>query len=84
MVRAIVDGSRYRPGVTFSAEELAAIEQPTLLVQGTADPVGSPALWRRVIGAMPAGAVNLMDGAGHMPWLDDPAGVARQIRGFLA
>jgi pimeloyl-ACP methyl ester carboxylesterase len=83
MVRAIVDGARYRPGVTFSEEELAAIKHPTLLVQGTADSVGSPALWQRVIGGMPSGKLSIMDGAGHMPWLDDPAGVARRVEAFL-
>lgn len=40
--------------------------------QGTADPVGSPELWRRVVGALPHGELQWVDGAGHMPWFDDP------------
>jgi pimeloyl-ACP methyl ester carboxylesterase len=84
MVRAIVDGSRYRPGLTFAEDELAAIEPPTLMVYGTSDSIGSAALWQRVIGRMPRGQLSILNGAGHMPWLDDAGGVARRIEEFLA
>jgi 2-hydroxy-6-oxonona-2,4-dienedioate hydrolase len=84
MVRAIVDGSRYRPGVTFGDTELAAIQQPTLMLYGTADSVGSPAIWQRVMGGLPKGRLSIVDGAGHMVWLDDPAGVARRTESFLS
>jgi pimeloyl-ACP methyl ester carboxylesterase len=82
MVRAIVDGARYRPGLTFADSELAEIQQPTLMLYGTADSVGSPAIWQRVMGSLPNGQLNILDGVGHMVWLDDPAGVARQMESF--
>jgi pimeloyl-ACP methyl ester carboxylesterase len=83
MVKAIVVGSTYRSGVTLSDAELAAVEQPALLVYGTADSLGTRALWARVMGAMPRGELAVLEGAGHMVWLDDPAGVASQMEAFL-
>jgi pimeloyl-ACP methyl ester carboxylesterase len=84
MVRAIVDGARYRPELTFADSELAEIQQPTLMLYGTADSVGSPAIWRRVIDSMPDGQLSILGGTGHMVWLDDPAGVARHLASFLS
>jgi pimeloyl-ACP methyl ester carboxylesterase len=85
MVRAIVSWRNgLRPELTFDDTELAAIQQPTLLVYGTADPVGTVEIWRRVVGLLPGGDLRLVDGAGHMPWLDDPSGVASYVSRFLA
>jgi 2-hydroxy-6-oxonona-2,4-dienedioate hydrolase/4,5:9,10-diseco-3-hydroxy-5,9,17-trioxoandrosta-1(10),2-diene-4-oate hydrolase len=84
MVRAIVQGGRYRPELTFADSELSEIAQPTLMLYGTADSVGSPAIWRRVIDSLPNGQLIILDGAGHMVWLDDPAGVARRTESFLS
>jgi pimeloyl-ACP methyl ester carboxylesterase len=83
MVRALVHGGGFRPGLTFDDAELAAIEQPTLMVVGTGDPVGSVDIWRRVVGALPRGEMFLLDGGGHMPWLDDPGQVGSRICSFL-
>jgi pimeloyl-ACP methyl ester carboxylesterase len=84
MVRAIVSWrTGPRPGLTFEDAQLAAIEQPTLLVYGTADPVGTVETWRRVAGVLPRGELQLVDGAGHMPWLDDPSAVAGHVSRFL-
>jgi 2-hydroxy-6-oxonona-2,4-dienedioate hydrolase len=85
MVRSIVSWRKgLRPGLTFEDAELAAIRQPTLLVYGTTDPVGTVDLWRRVVDLLPGGELQLIDGAGHMPWLDDPSSVAGHVGRFLA
>ena len=84
MVCAIVKGKSYRPGLTFEDAELAAIRQPTLHMYGTADPVGSVDVWNGVARALPRGEVRLVEGAGHMPWFDDPGMVAREVGQFLA
>jgi 2-hydroxy-6-oxonona-2,4-dienedioate hydrolase len=84
MVRAIVKGSTFRPGLTFSDAELSAIETPTLLMYGTADPVGSVETWVRVAGLLPQGELRVVEGGGHMPWFDDAKGVASEIRSFSA
>jgi pimeloyl-ACP methyl ester carboxylesterase len=84
MVCAIVRGTSYRPGVTFSDGELAAIQQPTLHVYGTADPVGSVDVWKRVAATLPRGELRLVEGAGHMPWFDDPHAVAAELDRLLS
>jgi pimeloyl-ACP methyl ester carboxylesterase len=40
--------------------------------------------WRRVVDLLPRGELQLIDGAGHMPWLDDPSGVAGHVKRLLA
>jgi pimeloyl-ACP methyl ester carboxylesterase len=85
MVRAIVKGKSYRPGLTFDDEELAAIRQPVLHVHGTSDEtVGSAESWPRVADALNRGELRLVDGAGHMPWFEDAARVAHEIGDFLS
>jgi len=83
MIRAIVKGKSYRPGLTFDDDGLAAIQPPTLQVFGTADPVGSADIWQRVADVLPRGELRLIEAAGHMPWFDDPAQVASTMRRFL-
>lgn len=84
MIRALVRGTTWRPGLTFADAELAAIQQPTLFVHGSADPTGSVDLWRRVMGLLPHGRLQVVDGASHEPWIEDPGEIASQIRRFVA
>ena len=85
MVCAIVRGKSSRPGLTFDDAELAAIRQPTLHVHGTSDVTVGPAeSWQRVADALPCGELCLVNGAGHMPWFDDPTRVAEELGRFLA
>ena len=84
MVQAIVLGRRYRSGLTMTEQELRSIHHPTLMLYGTSDPVGSPSVWMRVMGAMANGRLSLVEGAGHMVWLDEPGRVASEMRQFLA
>jgi pimeloyl-ACP methyl ester carboxylesterase len=85
MVTAIVKGKSYRPGLTFDDAELAALPHPTLHVYGTADHTVGPAqIWSRVADALPRGELRLIEGAGHMPWFDEPDMVAEKVGRFLA
>ena len=84
MVRAVVKGTTWRPGLTFDDAELAAIQPPTLLLHGALDPMGTVDLWRRFTGLLPHGTLQVVEDAGHEPWIEDPGGVARQIRTFIA
>ncbi len=84
MARRVVDGSAYRAGLTFADEELRAIDAPVLLVYGTADPTGDADTWRAFTTALPNGSLELIEGAGHMPWFDEPARIAAVVNGFLA
>lgn len=85
MVRSIVEWRRgsFRPGLLMGDEEVAGIEPPTLLVYGTEDPVGSVERWKRFVALLPQGELRVVDGSGHMPWLDDPGRVGGFVRGFL-
>jgi pimeloyl-ACP methyl ester carboxylesterase len=83
MVRTIVRGSGWRPGLVFEEGDLGRIEQPTLFVYGTADPTGSVEIWRRVTGAMPNGELHLIEGGGHHPWFEDATAVATRVDRFL-
>jgi len=47
------------------------------------DSIGSVDLWTRVAARMPKADVRVIDGAGHLPWLDDPSRVGDVIRRFL-
>ena len=83
MVQALVEGNTYRPGVTFVESELGAIAHPTLMLYGMADPSGSQTVWRRLIDAMPNAQLQVIEGAGHMVWLDQPGRVASETASFL-
>ncbi|MGH9894254.1 MAG: alpha/beta fold hydrolase, partial [bacterium] len=83
MVRAIVKGGSFRPGLTFTESELAGIKQPTLLVYGTADKTAPVRVWQRLVDVLPHGELHLIEDGGHLPWLDDPAQVGGRIKRFL-
>jgi 2-hydroxy-6-oxonona-2,4-dienedioate hydrolase len=83
MARALLGKDGWRPGVTFDVDELTAIKQPTLYVWGSADPAGSREIWQRVTGALPAGELHVVEGAGHTPWLDEPDRVGDDVGRFL-
>lgn len=83
MVRTLVRGDAFRPGLTFGDAELAAIRRPVLYVYGTADPVGAVDVWKRVVGVLPRAELALLDGAGHMPWFDASGQVAAGLTRFL-
>lgn len=83
MVRSIVGRQGFVPGLVPSEAEIAALEAPTLMVYGTADPVGSTGAWQRFVASMADGKVELIDDGGHLVWLDDPAAVGKTIGSFL-
>ena len=84
MVRALVSWrTGLRPGLAFEEAELAAIPHPTLLLFGTGDPTGTRELCRRAADLLPRGELELLEGAGHMPWLDAPRSVAERVERFL-
>jgi len=84
MVRSIVGRRGYVPGLVPEDAEIARIEQPTLMVYGTADPIGSVDIWRRFVGLMPRGELEVVDGGGHLVWYDDPSRIGARVARFLA
>jgi pimeloyl-ACP methyl ester carboxylesterase len=84
MVRQIVGRGGYAPGLVLTDAELAGIGHPTLMVYGTADPVGSVDLWRRFTGRLPRGQLEVVDEGGHLVWYDDPHRTGARVARFLA
>jgi pimeloyl-ACP methyl ester carboxylesterase len=84
MVQAVLGRGGWRPGFIPTESEAHAIGKPVRLVFGSADPTGSVDLWRAFIEQLPNGELQIVEGAGHMPWWDDPVKVGRLVREFLA
>jgi pimeloyl-ACP methyl ester carboxylesterase len=84
LVRAIVSWRGWRPGLTFEDAELARVQQPTLYVYGTADPVGTVDLAKRAVDLLPLAELYLVDDGGHLPWFHDLSQVGSHVSRFLA
>lgn len=82
-LQAILGWRGFRRGGLFDPADFRRIDRPTLWLWGTEDPYAPVAEGRAWAGAMPDATFELLERAGHMPWLDDPAGHARRIERFL-
>lgn len=72
------------PASSSGRLSLGAIRTPTLYLYGTDDPVADVAIVERIVSALPGAALHLLEGTGHVTWLDDPPKVGEHIRRFLA
>jgi pimeloyl-ACP methyl ester carboxylesterase len=79
MVRAVIGRGGWKPGLTFNADELSSLSVPILMVCGTSDPGFEAFDWEGFIAQTPDGAFDLLDGAGHEPWFEDPDYVANSL-----
>ena len=82
-LRAIIGSDGWRPSIALADSELVPIEHPTLLLQGSADPTAPAALWERVMRLLPQGELEVVECAGHQPWLDAPETIGAQVSRFL-
>jgi pimeloyl-ACP methyl ester carboxylesterase len=62
---------------------LAAFRPPVLLLAGELDIGTCPRLAEQFAALFPAARLAVQPGAGHFPWLDDPARLVATITGFL-
>lgn len=65
-------------------EEVVAIERPTRFLWGTEDWFWGPEEGRPVVEEMPEAHLQILEGHGHMPWLEPGDEVEMGIRTFLA
>jgi pimeloyl-ACP methyl ester carboxylesterase len=70
------------PRWALGEEEVRTIGKPVLLAWGTRDPLGSVAIGQR-LAELTEGRLVELEGAGHMPWLDEPAGLAAALHEFI-
>lgn len=71
-----------RQEMRLTAEQLARIEQPTLVFWGEDDPFGPPEVGERMMKAMPAAELHVV-GGGHAPWLTQAKRIAPIAEAFL-
>jgi len=71
------------PDAVLSAEFLAQVVAPVLLLWGTDDPNGGEAIARRFASQLPDATLHLLPGAGHAPWVDEPEECAQRTLAFL-
>lgn len=63
--------------------QLDAVTAPTLVVGGSLDVLTPPSCSRELAGRFPAGQLDIVDGAGHFPWVDEPTAFRTAVGGFL-
>ena len=84
MVRAVLARDGWRAGFVPTGPDLEAVSAPFRMLFGSADPTGSVELWRAFSTRLAHGELQIVEGAGHMPWWDEPAVVGRSVREFLS
>lgn len=84
MMRAVIERGVWKPGLTFTDDDLSSLTVPVLMVCGTSDPGFEGFDWEGFVAQMPDAVFDSIDGAGHEPWLDEPEHVASSIRRHLA
>jgi pimeloyl-ACP methyl ester carboxylesterase len=62
---------------------LAQVVAPSAFLWGDEDPMGGEDTARPFVEQLPNAQLELMDRAGHAPWIDDAEFVARRVCGFL-
>ena len=69
--------------IRLTDELLAQVPVPTLFWWGADDAFGGEDVARHLVRTMPAATLTMVPDAGHLPWLDDPAGAAAATSSFL-
>jgi pimeloyl-ACP methyl ester carboxylesterase len=69
--------------VRLTSELLGKVRVPTLFLWGEDDGFGGEETARAVTGPMPDVELVMLPHAGHLPWLDDPSGIAARVQAFL-
>lgn len=73
----------FDPRLTVGRDLLSTITSPTYFLWGSEDPYGDEMVARRVVDAMPAAQLEMLSGAGHLCWLDDPDHAAAAVTEHL-
>ncbi|MBQ1047299.1 alpha/beta fold hydrolase [Micromonospora sp. C51] len=79
----LVNGLKLALTGETSADVLARIEAPTLVVIGDDDVLLSPSGAKELAEKFPNGRYEIMPGAGHLPFLDDAAGFQALVAKFI-
>lgn len=69
--------------LTIPDDTFRGVVTPTLFLWGEDDGFGGAGVAEDVVGRMPAAQLVMLADSGHLPWLDDPRGIARATADFL-
>jgi pimeloyl-ACP methyl ester carboxylesterase len=69
--------------VLLTSDERARVTQPVQFVWGGDDPNGGEAIGRGFADAFPHATFEVLPGAGHAPWIDEPDRCGALTRAFL-
>lgn len=83
LLHALVRLRGARPEVALTADQIAQVRQPVLLIWGEQDPFGSPDVGEEAAGIIPDADFRLVAGAGHAPWIAHPTQVSAGAIPFL-
>lgn len=64
--------------------ELGKLTSPTLFLWGDKDPLGTPEVGRMLVSKMAHARLQVVENAGHVPWVDQPEFCAEALTAFLA
>lgn len=73
----------FDPSLDLTSADLAGVATPVLILSGTEDPVGGEPVVRNLAALLPRATVEMLPGAGHLPWLSNPARFGEAIVEFV-
>ncbi len=68
---------------TDLSEQLTRLDIPTLIIQGSHDRIVPPAAAEAMAARLPKARLEIIDGAGHAPFLSHPAPFTRAVLDFI-
>lgn len=83
LIRTLIGWSGMKPGAPRVDDAALAGPHPTLWYWGEHEPFAPRSALERIVASNPNATLHLAPGAGHLPWLDDPARAAEAIRRHL-
>lgn len=84
MISHFVSLRGFDPADNIPDEVFAGVAAPTLFLWGCDDGFGGEDVARDVTSRMPNAELVMLPDSGHLPWLDDPASVARRSLKWVA
>lgn len=83
LLRAVVRLRGARSEMVLTAQQLAQIRQPVLLIWGSRDAFGPPSVGEAAASMIPHATLHVVPEAGHVPWVGHPTEVAAAAVPFL-
>lgn len=83
MIGGALRRNGFDPALVLTPSVLSRVQAPTLFLWGEQDGFGGADIARHTVNAVPGARLELLEGSGHLPWLDDPVGLGAATAAFL-